>query len=183
MNLDGERKFSSGHRPVLATPGQACYDGGMRLLRRTILSVPPVRRLSEAWDTLPLERNALAGRLAQRERRLPSGSPFDHFSHLFDPPEAIARQAALDLQPMPEPRKRSPGDAASRPPRRVLPCSPGQQDAGRRLGPDPVSGAFGQPRRVADGDACRPVAPPGRIDLLHIDIQRGKRTSAPDACR
>ncbi len=84
-----------------------------------------MRRLREARDTLLRERNELGARLAARERQLldtqnilsarrrqdggpaeplpplPSGSPFDHYNHLFDPLEVIARHAAPDLQPVP----------------------------------------------------------------------------------
>ena len=89
----------------------------MNMLRKLVRSVPPLRRLQEARDTLLHQRDGLARRLAateaqcqalirelqesERQRHAFAGSPFSHYYATFDPIEVIRRHAATGLTPSP----------------------------------------------------------------------------------
>ena len=94
----------------------------MNILRSLALSVPQLRRLQEARNTLLDQRDGLAYRLAasetqsralaqdlretnqrlqesEKQRYALVGSPFSHYNKAFDPIEVMRRHAAANLTP------------------------------------------------------------------------------------
>lgn len=80
----------------------------MNALGRWALAIPKLRGLHEARNSLLLQRDELAERLARIERTAvlaapgPEHSPFFHYNACFDPIEVMRRHSAPDLSAHPD---------------------------------------------------------------------------------